>query len=297
MAVNTDDAVAGVPRGGGTFANPSDPLVWWGYNSSTGGSRPAGDRGFASATGGVEDRLPGLVKPPASISSASGKPSSNAETDRVTTVSQAKQQFYNMSEADRKKWAQHLLSLGLITEAQSRDFYTLQKWWEQLVTDAAGVYNNGSGKRLDPWATARLVAGDADAIAARQAEGRAAMPFTGTKSQTSTSVDLTDPTTAKALINDVLAQALGRAATPDELTAFTAVLNEAERKNPTQTVTSTTYQNGDAVSSSSTSSGGLTGAARQQLLMDQAQESPDFGAYQAATTYYGALLQAIRSPV
>ena len=294
MAVNTDDAVAGVPRGGGggTFVDPSDPLVWWGYESSTGGSRPATDRGFSagSSTGGS--------RPASDRGFTTGlSPSSNTEPDRVTTVSQAKQRFYNMSEAERKKWANHLLSLGLITEAQSRDFYTLQKWWEQLVQDAAGVYANGSGQRLDPWSTARLVAGDKDAIAARQAEGRAAMPFTGTKSQTSTSVDLTDPTTAKTLVNDVLAQALGRAASPEELSAFTAVLNEAERKNPAHTVTSTTYQDGDAVSQTSATSGGLTGAARQQLLMDKAQESPDFGAYQAATTYYGALLQAIRSPV
>lgn len=292
--MDPDQWLAGVPRSGGgtSFINPDDPPVWWGYESQTGGSRPATDRGFAaggSSTGGSR---------PASdrgFSTGLPKTSSNQEPDRLLTQSGAIQVFYGWSDAERKKWADHLVRLGLIDEDEAHDFLTLKNAWIDVIGEAAAL--TAAGKRIDPWKVATLLAGGEEGAARRRAAREADRPFTGTRTSTATQVDLTDPATAKTLVNGVLADALGRAANSEELQNFLATLNAAERANPAKQTTSTTYKDGVQVASSSTTSGGLTNAGREQLLLDRAQALPEYGAYQAGTYYYNALLNAIQSPV
>lgn len=209
--------------------------------------------------------------------------------------SQAIQTFYSWSDAERAKWAQHLLRLGLIEADEVTDYHLLEKWWKQIVDDTANL--TMAGKKLTPFQVATLIAGGEEGAAARRAGAAARQPFSGTKTQTSTSVDLTDPTTARVLVNSVLKEALGRAANPEEVAAFTATLNAAERNNPVRTTTNSTYQADELVSQSSKSEGGLSGAAREQVVMDQAMKKPEYGAYQAATYYFNALASAIQSPV
>jgi hypothetical protein len=150
-----------------------------------------------------------------------------------------------------------------------------------------------AGKKITPWKAAELMSqGGGD-----RRYGSSGGAFTGNRSSTSTSVDLTDPATAKAIMNDRLSQALGRAARPEELSQFVQVLNSAERANPTVTTSNTRYDQGEAVSQSSTTSGGLTGAGRSQMVLDRAQALPEYGAVQAATTYFNATVDALDSPV
>jgi hypothetical protein len=206
--------------------------------------------------------------------------------DSAKTLDEAKAEFYRWTPEERRKWGEHLAELGLIDEADVGDWDTLWQKWDYIVTEAANLYT--SGHKLTPFEAADLIAGSPEDRAKRAEQaGR----FTGTK--TFSSVDLTDPQSAKAIVNDVLAQALGRAALPEEMSQFLGTLSAAERNNPT--VTSTTYQDGDPVSS--TTSGGLSAAGARQTLLESAQAKPDYGAYQAATTIFGAVADAFQSPV
>lgn len=282
-----------------TTVSSDDPPVFWGYGSGqsgqgpsdTGGSRPAGDRpGFSGTSSGTGGSRPAWDRPGFSAS----PPRPSGESDRTKTLSEAQQEFYLWDEDQRRKWGEYLLKLGLISPAQVSDYKTLEEAWKELTADAANLYAGGRGHRVDPWQAARVIAGSAADIAERKKRFEDEVPFTGTRTQVSKSVDLTDPTQAKAVINDVLSQMLGRAANPEELSQFTATLNAAERANPEVTTTTGTYDAGDLVSTSSVTSGGVD---RGQILQDRAMNLPDYGAFQAATTYADALFRAIQSPV
>jgi hypothetical protein len=107
------------------------------------------------------------------------------------------------------------------------------------------------------------------------------------------SYDISDPLTAKAILNQSLAQQLGRQATKAELAAFTTALNAQEKANPSIT---TSVSDG-AGNTSSSQTGGFSMNAKQQFAQDQAQAKPEYQPYQQATTYFDAFLGAIKSPV
>jgi hypothetical protein len=114
------------------------------------------------------------------------------------------------------------------------------------------------------------------------------------KTQTSTSVNLSSAEDVKALTNQVLTQALGRAPTADEVAQYKSTINAQEQANPSSTTqTQTLNDMGEVTNTSSTTTGGLSAAAEQQSVLDKAKESPEYGKYQSATTYWGALMQAI----
>jgi hypothetical protein len=208
----------------------------------------------------------------------------------TSTVGEAYQDFYGWSDAERQKLGKALVDAGLIDQSKAGDFHTLESAWQYLVNESAYFYDGGRGRKVDPWNVISIMA---DPSKAPGAAGEAT-----TRTTHSTSVDLTDPETAKATVNNVLAQAIGRAATPEEYQALLSTLNRAEAASPTNTDTTTTYDStGAATSQSSTTSGGLGAAGSQQVILDQAMKMPDYGAYQASTSYLNALFGAIRSPV
>ena len=228
----------------------------------------------------------------------------NTEADNVAEIDAVRGQVFEWYGTDDfAKWGRHLLSLGLVAEEDVSNIEVLDEAWQDALEMAGRMYS--SGKRITPWEAASLLAsgsgagryGGSGGSGRRGGGGAADGPFTGRRRSSATSVDLTDPATAKALLSDTLAQKLGRAPNESELAQFTAVLNSAERANPTTTTTDTDYVEGVATSQSSTTSGGLTGAGRQQMAADEAMKKPEYGAFQAATTYYNAMVAALGSPV
>lgn len=203
-------------------------------------------------------------------------------------------QVQGTKEYDR--WGDKLVELGLIDEGDNRNFAVLDDWWQQVIDYTAKF--TAVGKRLTPWQVVELMAATgASGSGGSGGSGGGDGAFTGRRTATSTSVDLTDPATAKALVNRTLSQILGRNANDDEVAAFRSAINSAEQASPTVTNTTTEYADGVATSQSSTTSGGLTDAGRQQMVMDDAMQKPEYGAYQAASTYFNAMTQAIQSPV
>lgn len=115
------------------------------------------------------------------------------------------------------------------------------------------------------------------------------------KTTTSTSADLTDPATARAIATSVFQSLLGRDPGQGEISAYAAALAQSEQQNPSTTTTTTQYDptTGEATNSANVTTGGITDQGRQLLAEDQIKKGKEFGATQAATTYMNALESAV----
>lgn len=111
----------------------------------------------------------------------------------------------------------------------------------------------------------------------------------------SKSIDLTDPTTAKAIAQSVFQQLLHRDPGKGELGSWANALNSAEQSNPVTTNTTVEYDpnTGEPIGQSSTSTGGFGADAKQYLAEQRIKGTKEYGATQAATTYANALENAI----
>lgn len=99
------------------------------------------------------------------------------------------------------------------------------------------------------------------------------------------SVNLTDPGTAKTLINNALSTYLGRKASSKEVQRFTTALNESEMQNPTIS---------NRTPSSSVTTGGFNPAT---FAEEYAQAEEGAAEYQAATTFLDTFISTLKNPV
>jgi hypothetical protein len=235
--------------------------------------------------------------------------------DNVKSVSEAMAMFYE-DDFDYKKLAEEAAKNGL--KADTLD--DLQNVWETAVQYSANKY--AAGAKKTPWEMIPLMGGawqGGGGEADRSRTMTQTMHEAGrTTTETATQVDISNPEQSRALVQDVLSRALGRRASGDELGEFVGTLNTYQRENPsvstrtsvttpqdtTQTTTegpggqsSSTTTAGGETSSSTTNRQGATAEGGQELLLENAMETPDYGAYQASTTYYNALLGALAAPV
>lgn len=125
--------------------------------------------------------------------------------------------------------------------------------------------------------------------------------YVGPTSRTTTNkqVDLSSPEEVQALVTQVLREALGRAPNAKELAKFKATIAGYEKANPE--VTTTTQQltpnlstgEVNVTSQSSTTSGGVSDAARAALVQDPTMNTDEYGKFQGGTTYFNALLAMV----
>lgn len=115
------------------------------------------------------------------------------------------------------------------------------------------------------------------------------------RTSTSTRVALSTREDALSLAKQSMAQILGRAPRPEEVASYLNLLNGYEKQNPETSTTTSTIDptTGEVASSNTSSTGGVTGAGRQALLEQQMLKTNEAGSYQAATTYYSALMQEL----
>lgn len=117
-------------------------------------------------------------------------------------------------------------------------------------------------------------------------------------SETTKSFDFTNPKSARALLKQSLQDRIGRDPTAAEQQSFMAALHQAERENPT--VRTTKYKLDPATQQYQTTDTATEGGLDPQAYLGDYAEGhnqKEFGAYQAATTYFNALMQAIGAPV
>jgi hypothetical protein len=114
---------------------------------------------------------------------------------------------------------------------------------------------------------------------------------------TNTQVNLSDPTEADSVFVQALQQRLGRAPTDPEKHAFLAALNAAQRSNPT--VTKTNYTLDPKTGGYNTTVGETSGGVNPGQFADDftmKNNKGEYGAYQAATTYFDAMMGALGTP-
>lgn len=118
-----------------------------------------------------------------------------------------------------------------------------------------------------------------------------------TSISTTTSVNLTDPSTARGLVDRALSQYLGREATGKEQQAFLRALNAQEQMNPTVTrQTSVSQVAGDTVSQTQSvmSQGGFNPSV---FAEEYAQGQEGAAEFQAATGLLDAFIGALKARV
>lgn len=222
------------------------------------------------------------------------------KTDGIIPADEASASWYDLDDAERREFAEYLVRIGAIDPEDAEDYDTLQALWEKGVELSSGY--TARGKEVTPRdALATWVgwdgSGESAAARARAAAAAESAPFTGSRTSRSTTVNLSDPASARSLANYVLSKALGREALPEEIDAYRDALNSYEENNPSVTTTTATYDEGIQTDQKSRTRGGATAAGSEQVLSDLAREEEDYAEYQAAGPVFNAVLAALQSPV
>lgn len=163
----------------------------------------------------------------------------------------------------------------------------VSKIWEQVINQASAAYST-TGKKVTPWALLAL-------RGKTMVGGKPA-----SKTTVSTSIDDMDPASAKAMVNKLASDALGREATPEEVEDFIAKAQTIVSANPQVTTTTTDYNvAGDATSQRSHTTGGLDKAMNraQQEAQDSLNQTAEHADYQAAGVIFPWFTDALASPV
>lgn len=186
--------------------------------------------------------------------------------------------------------------------------------WDELVK-SSDVFSSQGGKKWTPWDVMDSYGGK-DAKFGTMTKGDwvydvatgERLKYVGktTRKTKSEQVDLSSPEEVQALVTQVLREALGRAPNDKELARFKATITGFEKENPTitevtETATAESIEaamatGGDVFTGAeqkSVTSGGVTDAARAQLVTDPTMETQEYGKFQAGTTYWDAMMQMI----
>lgn len=187
--------------------------------------------------------------------------------------------------------------------------------WDELVK-ASAAFSSKGGKKWSPWEVMESYGGANAGKFGTMTKGDwvydvatgERLKYVGKTTRTSKSeqVDLSSPEEVQALVTQVLREALGRAPNAKELARFKATIAGFEKENPTVTTVTETatpesieaakLSGGDVFTGAeqkSVTSGGVTDAARAQLITDPTEETQEYGKFQAGTTYWDAMMQMI----
>lgn len=197
----------------------------------------------------------------------------------LMTASQLMGQYYTWDVKTKDKFLAHAELAGYDTRNMKDG--QLAALWGQYVQQAAAYY--AQGRTITPW----------DIMAKDGAQREAYLRTPRTVTQKSTQYDLSTEGDARAIFYTAAQQLLGRDPTKSEVSSFQKALNKMERANPTITTTTSNYIGDTLQSQSSTTEGGVKEGARQMQAMDEAKAKPEYGAYQAATTYFDAMMEML----
>lgn len=198
------------------------------------------------------------------------------------TVDQAKAKFIDLPGEDKERF---LNSIKGVTGKRPDDFFTQQYYWDKMV-DAAGAYSSQTGKNIS-------VFDYADKIAAQSTPGSGGGGPTSTYSK-STQINLSDPSTARSLLDQTLGSYLGRNPTQKEYSNFLAVLNGQEQASPTVTEARTRSASSGSSASTVSTSKTTGGIDRAQVAKEYVESRPDYAETQLSTTGLSALLELFK---
>lgn len=280
LNITPDQIKAGIAAaGGGSAKGP--------------GSRPVpslstfGRQGFGTTNNSLSgDGQIGKQKPD---TGSTRDPNGNYQPPAGRTVDDVKLDVQRMSDDELAALGKRLVAAHLLPPdwALSGGRDAIEKVWGDLVDRAADYHQANPTTDLTPQDMIDLYSG-------QSADGKNA----GTTTSTSTSYG--QPMTADAArrkLESMMTAALGRAPTGKEADDFQAALNEAQANNPSTTVTTTGKDASGNTTSTTRPSGGFNpDDFANTYAREHVQNTDEYRHYQAATTYYQALLGAIKGP-
>lgn len=199
--------------------------------------------------------------------------------DKAITTDEAVNDFYNWSDEERSAWGKRLYRAGYVDNPDNFD--AIFQAWGYAVNQAANYYTV-AGKKVSPWDMVDLMSGGME---------RKGGPKTTTNSQTS--YQIPGRSEAEAAIKAIFKNEMGRAPSDGELSRYRSMLTAQARAHPTVTTQTTTV---DGKGNSRTTSRSRGGFDPQGVITDEVKGDPEYGAYQAATTYFNALIESLSAP-
>lgn len=209
----------------------------------------------------------------------------NPDVDRVITADQAKDDVYSWSEDRLFALGKQLYKAGLISKPDARsDIYQV---WAGAVTLAGKYY--AAGKKLTPWDVLQLKGFHVDGT------GGNGSPYANqTLTETHKDTSYIDGATADAYTRSIFQETLGRDPTHDELSKYRILVTGYEKGHPAVSKSTVHYNAmGAAQDTTSETVQGPDAVGLQDQMKQQAKADPEYGAYQAATTYYNAIQDLI----
>lgn len=283
----------------GRSYDPNDPTVFMGWGHATVGtdaprSGPGGQGGGYDAHSSTH-RVRGA--------------------EHVNTVSQALLTFDAFSRKDFLHFRNLFIAAGLVGEGA--DPMTVRSAYQAILTQVAGMQQNGV-PHLTPQAYVNNLIQMNGLDPSKIGSGA---NFTLKKDQnlepytkTQKSVYDLSPEDARATLEDSMTRLLGRAPTEEEIHDFINAAQTAAKKDPTtaqQTFTpgdtglkgdsSNTVTNADGTTTTTDANGttvttqnqGFSAQDVSQMAQDRAKNAPDYASYQAAATYFPALMSIL----
>jgi hypothetical protein len=185
--------------------------------------------------------------------------------------------WYKWSDQERSAFGQRLYKLGLVKDPN--DYGAVFNTWQSAVQEASNFYM-AAGKKVTPWQVLDVVAG---------ANG----PRSTTQTNTSKSFNIPTVEDAHAATKQLFQALMGRDPDHGELDRYASMMTSYAQKHPTVTKQTQTTDIHGNTTSSSTSSGGYSPEGLRDMLGQKAKADPEYGSYQAATTYFNALIGAM----
>lgn len=201
------------------------------------------------------------------------QPSSSVERFEKISSSEASLMFYRDDSFSRQV-IKKMLNLGLI---KTSSFAEASQVWDDAVA-MAGRFA-AADRRITPFMALDFMGG---------AGGGARGPT----SQTQRSYQIISRASANAYVRAMFKEQLGRNPTRAELKKWSGRLIAKSEADPTVTTSTTTYS-GQNASTVSRTREGFSDAEAEEYMRSTTEADPEFGAYQAATTYFNALMSAI----
>lgn len=251
-------------------------------------------RALASAGGGSRDTKPRVYigsQPGKRMPGREEKPLRMRGGDADEDVDEAFRRFYAMERDELEQFQRKAYRAGFYGSKKPRygsydevsaDIYGT------LVDRAASFYASGKKLTFNDVLDMAVQSGPPESELAEDE------PFTGTKTQASRDVSLSNPQTARVGLLDYLREELGRAPNEQESRAFVRALQAAERANPRTGSQSATYVEGDVTSTSSTTQDGVDPRSYLQEYVNSDPElSTERNTFRVATDYYNAAMSVL----
>lgn len=208
-------------------------------------------------------------------------------TADVKSYNDVANQYYTWDEGTKQKFRTELALTGLETDRMSDA--QLQKAWASYVAQSGAYWQNGNGRGLTPW----------DIVSMDRSSREKVRRGPTTTTSTSTALDISTRQDAAYIAQQAARSLLGRDPTQQETTKLLGALNAYERNNPRVSTSTTVTQPAGAEgepgesTSTSTTTGGVGEGARAMIAQEQLKQGKEYGAYQAATTYFNAMMQTL----